>query len=83
MSASGNTELAENDAYLASAKPVPWAVVSQILAYDQYVQWGQSVHSVNISLSLQPCHNLHTIVTFDQLLYWKAAEIIIDAPQSS
>ena len=28
-------------------------------------------------------HNLPTIVTFDQPLYWKAAEIIIDAPQSS
>ena len=28
-------------------------------------------------------HNLPTIVTFDQPLYWKAAEIIIDVPQSS
>ena len=28
-------------------------------------------------------HNLPTIVTFDQPLYWKAAEIIIDAPQNS
>jgi len=28
-------------------------------------------------------HNLPTIVTFYQPLYWKAAEIIIDAPQSS
>ena len=28
-------------------------------------------------------HNLPTIVTFDQPLYWKATEIIIDAPQSS
>jgi hypothetical protein len=27
--------------------------------------------------------NLPTIITFDQPLYWKAAEIIIDAPQSS
>ena len=28
-------------------------------------------------------HKLPTIVTFDQPLYWKAAEIIIDAPQNS
>ena len=28
-------------------------------------------------------HNLPTIVTFDQPVYWKAAEIIIDAPQNS
>jgi hypothetical protein len=28
-------------------------------------------------------HNLPTIVTFDQPLYWKAAEIIIDAPEGS
>ena len=28
-------------------------------------------------------HNLPTIVTFDQPLYWKAAKIIIDAPQNS
>ena len=28
-------------------------------------------------------HNLPTIVTFDQPLYWKAAEIIIDVPQNS
>ncbi len=28
-------------------------------------------------------HNLPVIVRFDQPLYWKAAEIIIDAPQDS
>ncbi|KAH3890537.1 hypothetical protein DPMN_014621 [Dreissena polymorpha] len=27
-------------------------------------------------------HNLPTIVTFDRSLYWKAAEIITDAPQN-
>jgi hypothetical protein len=27
--------------------------------------------------------NLPTIIAFDQPLYWKVAEIIIDAPQSS
>lgn len=28
-------------------------------------------------------HNAPPIITFDQPLYWKAAEIIMDAPQSS
>ena len=28
-------------------------------------------------------HNAPPIITFDQPLYWKAAEIIVDAPQSS
>ena len=28
-------------------------------------------------------HNLPVILTFDQLLNWKEAEIIIDAPQNS
>ena len=28
-------------------------------------------------------HNFPPIITFDQPLYWKAAEIIVDAPQNS
>lgn len=77
--------MAGDDEYLASGEPAPWAVVSQILAYDQYVLWRQIVHCVYNRLCLQPCHaaNLPTIVTFDQPLYWKAAEILIGAPQSS
>ena len=41
------------------------------------------VSTLDFVCNLAMKHNLPTIVTFDQPLYWKAAEIIIDAPQSS
>ena len=41
------------------------------------------VSTLNFICNLAMKHNLPTIVTFDQPLYWKAAEIIIDAPQNS
>ena len=41
------------------------------------------VSTLDFVCNLAMKHNLPTIVTFDQPLYWKAAEIIIDAPQRS
>ena len=41
------------------------------------------VSTLDFICNLAMKHNLHTIVNFDQPLYWKAAEIIIDAPQNS
>ena len=41
------------------------------------------VSTLDFVCNLAMKHNLPTIVTFDQPLYWKAAEIIIDAPPSS
>ena len=75
--------MAGNDAYLASAEPASWAVISQILAYDQYIDKSCIVYILNFICNLAMKHNLPTIVIFDQPLYWKAAVIIIDAPQNS
>ena len=41
------------------------------------------VSTLDFVCNLAMKHNLPTIVTFNQPLYWKAAEIMIDAPQSS
>ena len=52
----GNTELAGDNAYIASVEPSLWAVVSQIFAYYQYAPWRQIVHFSFIRLCLQTCH---------------------------
>jgi len=41
------------------------------------------VSTLDFVCNLAMKHNLPAIVTFDQPLYWKAAEIITNAPQSS
>ena len=37
-------------------QPVPWAVINQMIADDQYLLWRQIVHSVYIGLCFQPGH---------------------------
>ena len=81
----GNTELAGTDAYLASGSQHRGQSSVKFLAMINMYSGDKSCIVSTLDFVCIPAmkHNLPTIVTFDQPLYWKAAEIIIDAPQSS
>ena len=62
------------------------------LPINRRVFWGQDMHSIHLGVPLQSCnetpcytmlHHVTPIITVDQPLCWKAAEIIIDAPQNN
>ena len=62
-----------------------WPVVSNILAYDKHVFWGQVLYFLytGVSFKLGNGEPGFSNKTFDRPMYWKATKIIVDAAQTS